>query len=256
MTDQTANFETAGLDFLKLVTVGAPILATSIALFYDVGFFHAIGQEFFTFFSVSEHLLFALQSLPLALLVALWTIFVGAFLKISDKLLMKKAQLILALTQDVRRSEMSWIVRFAKRLAVFGYKRAMVLLLIFGSAILYAILGGPIMLAFILMWGVGVVALLFFLSSFPFASLPIGRRFLIGVASVSTIWGLALSVGIDRGTKLRNSPAGELISIGDKKIAVRLVRVGERGVLFVVPSEKKIRFARWDDVKGIETIPQ
>ena len=56
----------AGMDIAKLVSVGVPLLASSIAVFYDVGFFYALDASFFNFFSVSEHLVFSLQALPFA----------------------------------------------------------------------------------------------------------------------------------------------------------------------------------------------
>lgn len=48
---------------LKFVTFAGPLLASSLAVTYDVGFFVGIGIGFFSFFSLSEHLVFALQSL-------------------------------------------------------------------------------------------------------------------------------------------------------------------------------------------------
>jgi hypothetical protein len=46
-----------------------PLLGAGIALTYDVGYFWAIGISFFTLFSLSEHIVFALQAFPLALVL-------------------------------------------------------------------------------------------------------------------------------------------------------------------------------------------
>jgi hypothetical protein len=58
-------------DGLKLVTVATPLFASSIAIIYDVGFFFGLDIGFFTFFTFSEHLVFALQAIPFALPAAL-----------------------------------------------------------------------------------------------------------------------------------------------------------------------------------------
>jgi hypothetical protein len=46
-----------------------PLLGAAVALTYDVGFFYAIGISFFTLFSLSEHIVFAIQAFPVALAV-------------------------------------------------------------------------------------------------------------------------------------------------------------------------------------------
>jgi hypothetical protein len=48
-----------------------PLLGAALALTFDVGVFYAIGIDFFTLFSLSEHIVFALQALPVALLILL-----------------------------------------------------------------------------------------------------------------------------------------------------------------------------------------
>ena len=44
-----------------------PLAGSILALTYDVGFFYGIGLPYFTLFSLSEHILFALQVLPQAI---------------------------------------------------------------------------------------------------------------------------------------------------------------------------------------------
>jgi hypothetical protein len=89
MAETSSSTSAQGFDF-KAVSVAAPLLASSIALFYDVGLFYALDAGFFTFFSISEHLLFALQSLPLALVPALWLVTIASLLYVSDKISLKK----------------------------------------------------------------------------------------------------------------------------------------------------------------------
>jgi hypothetical protein len=44
-----------------------PLIAATIAVSFDVGCFYAIDISFFTLFSLSEHIVFALEALPVAL---------------------------------------------------------------------------------------------------------------------------------------------------------------------------------------------
>jgi hypothetical protein len=69
MTEQQEAFS-LGDNTLKLLSIAGPLLASSLAITHDVGFFVGTGIGFFSFFSLSEHLVFALQSLPFAILPA------------------------------------------------------------------------------------------------------------------------------------------------------------------------------------------
>jgi hypothetical protein len=48
-----------------------PLIAATIAVSFDVGCFYAIDISFFTLFSLSEHIVFALEALPIALIILL-----------------------------------------------------------------------------------------------------------------------------------------------------------------------------------------
>ena len=54
----------------ELIFFLIPLLGSALAVTYDVGFFSAIGLENFAFFSLSEHIVFALGFFPFALLIA------------------------------------------------------------------------------------------------------------------------------------------------------------------------------------------
>ena len=52
---------------IKDFFVLSPIIGTALALIYDVGYFYGVGISYFTLFSLSEHIVFALPALPVAL---------------------------------------------------------------------------------------------------------------------------------------------------------------------------------------------
>jgi hypothetical protein len=51
--------------------VALPILGTTLAITYDVGFFYGIDIGYFTLFSLAEHIVFALEAIPSAFVGAL-----------------------------------------------------------------------------------------------------------------------------------------------------------------------------------------
>jgi hypothetical protein len=66
----------ASFEFSKDISVVVPFLGTTLAVAYDVGYFSSFNINFFSFFTLSEHIVFALQALPAALPIAIgigWT---------------------------------------------------------------------------------------------------------------------------------------------------------------------------------------
>jgi hypothetical protein len=64
---------------LKEIAVLVPVFGSTIAVTYDVGFFWGLDINYFTLFSLTEHLVFAIEALPFALGLsfALSILFVG-----------------------------------------------------------------------------------------------------------------------------------------------------------------------------------
>jgi hypothetical protein len=58
-------------EFTKEMLVFFPLVGTAIALFFDVGYFQAVDLDLFTLFSLSEHILFSIEALPLTLFILL-----------------------------------------------------------------------------------------------------------------------------------------------------------------------------------------
>jgi hypothetical protein len=48
-----------------------PLLGAAVAVTFDLGYFFALNWSFFTLFSLSEHILFAIQAFPIALAIVL-----------------------------------------------------------------------------------------------------------------------------------------------------------------------------------------
>src|SRR5260221_508806 len=59
---------------LKDAVLFIPAAATLLAVSYDVGYFFEIDLQFFTFFSLGEHIVFALMALPQVLVLLFATL--------------------------------------------------------------------------------------------------------------------------------------------------------------------------------------
>jgi|SRR6185437_16605126 len=57
-----------------------PFLIVALAITFDVGYFWAIDINFFTLFSLSEHLVFAAEEIPLVIAVSIFVLFATALL--------------------------------------------------------------------------------------------------------------------------------------------------------------------------------
>jgi hypothetical protein len=60
----------------KDLLITLPILGTALAVTYDVGYFYALDINMFTVFTAAEHITFAMEVLPLALLASSLTFIV------------------------------------------------------------------------------------------------------------------------------------------------------------------------------------
>src|SRR5262245_11662859 len=75
MSDKTDDLgdalKTLGVEQLKTVVLLLPLVGTLLAITFDVGYFTGIDIKYFSVFSLAEHIGFALQVAPLALIAAL-----------------------------------------------------------------------------------------------------------------------------------------------------------------------------------------
>jgi hypothetical protein len=65
---------------------------------------------------------------------------------------------------------------------------------------------------------------------------------------------LTFTIGVHRATSILDSTSPtEQIMVDDRAVPARLIRGGDKGVLFYVVETKNIRFVRWDSIKQIQT---
>jgi len=79
----------------------------------------------------------------------------------------------------------------------------------------------------------------------------------VWIAAICAVAALVLSflIGLQRAEAVLNSQtASEMSSIDDKSLPARLIRGGDKGILFFSLDAKKVRFLRWDSIKEIDTL--
>jgi hypothetical protein len=66
----TEDKKSEPLGFKELLVV-VPVIGSSLAITHDVGFFYGLDIGYFTFFSIAEHVVFALQAIPFVLVMCI-----------------------------------------------------------------------------------------------------------------------------------------------------------------------------------------
>lgn len=231
---------------LKELAVLVPLLGTAIAITYDVGFFWGLEINYFSFFSLTEHIVFAIEALPLALAVsfAVTVQFVlASVFGQRHKETAERATSALDLPK-----QLEWYNKSIART-----KRAM-------------LVGGVFSLASLVVgWFVGVplsvlalnFCLVLYALGFYFYSNILSSPFFIanyvGIGSLL----VTFAAGVDvQEWFVRRGKIVHAISLENSELTGRVVRAGERGVLFFNPGSREISFVRWDAVKRVRTLPQ
>ena len=215
---------------LKNAFIVVPVFATSLAICFDVGYFAGIGLTFFSFFSLTEHIVFALQAIPFALPVTVLIMyFIGS----------------------------GWFIFwYGQRDAVRRQYK------ITASAILTVVLsvGFGVGLFFYFGWYTAsfimAVAGLLALCINPLVRLLADdRRYVLIVLTVVFAWLAAGLLGYELSERRAASPKQtEKLVLEGKEMPGKLIRGGERGVLFIPSDTKRVIFLRWDAIKNIERL--
>jgi hypothetical protein len=225
----------------ELIVFLIPLLGSALAVTYDVGFFSAIGLENFSFFSLGEHIVFALGFFPFALLIA----FVFAALALMfDRRTPTQPQ----------PEYVTWRQRILSGVAVL-----LGLLLAGGVAyVAFLVFPPPIV------WDDS--AIIYSVVSIMFLSGVAFRKALGYAASGGLILASAVILAFTFGNLRANSilhpgpdEGGVLFQQGLKtietkksgQIEARIFNSGDRGVLFFDTKANQITLLGWDEIRQI-----
>jgi len=228
MTGEKSESDGFKLVFSKDAFVLLPLIGTALAVIYDVGFFSGIGPAYFTVFSLSEHIIFALYFLPFAIIVTaifvLYVYFTGPW----------------EAPETTRRA-------FAKpnRLKLFA---ALLVSAPFAAwAVYHIFFDDPKLVPTFIAFTVSFVALVISINR----SLLI--KFVCGLLAATVC---VFVVGYQVGTRPARPVAQTATTIelkDGKQIPARIVRTGDRGILFFDATGAQLSLLRWDQVRQIVT---
>jgi len=213
--------------FEKMLAV-VPILGSLVAVTYDVGYFWSVDPIYFGFFSLSEHIVFAAQAIPMAIILTM-AIFGSVAWLVAYR--QRGAQGAEAVTKSAneRRIETGFALFFILgvplNLAIGNYEAAIYMLLTVGSIWAYSSYGRESVLAL------------------QFLTLAQGLfvAFLIGVA-------------VPR-LQMASLDATHLVTLTkDGDLRGRVLRAGERGLLFFDQGLKHVRFIKSDEFRFVERV--
>jgi hypothetical protein len=219
----------------------APLAGASIALFFDVGYFYGIGIDYFTLFSLAEHIGFALEALPAALAISIILIF---FAVITEQPFLWWHNRVKAVSEDISRP-VSERVSFLKRQVIQARIGSFLVLLVSASYLPFLWYQERFRL-FLLNSVVFAMIVVKMLANDRWRGMDPILFLIIGCAT-------ALLLGEHLGSRYVASTTGRdtiAFKSGDA-ISANIIRSGERGVLYARPQPNVVEFAQWDTIKSI-----
>jgi hypothetical protein len=210
---------------LKDALIAIPFLASALALTWEVGYFSRVRGGAFNLFSISEHISFALQALPIALTASttvLWWVMVPKGVGGTRSEAFKNG------------------LRVGVPLGVFLVSGIILLILYNKYHIIYTsnwvacAIGGC--------WT----------SIELYSPRPIDKWAMV-VLGAAGVFGFTMALGFDVANSEVSTPKRlSAIRIGEAEHQVKVLRAGDRGVLYFDPAQKKFGLVPWDSVKKID----
>jgi hypothetical protein len=214
-------------DYKEFLVV-VPLLGSALAVTSDVGYFYGLDLSFFSFFSLTEHIVFAIEALPLALTVAIvfslyatnlvvpWNKFV------TGKRFYDSKHFLLALCIV--------LISILIILLYIAYIRFGVLFLI--TSILMCITG------FIVKFSQSRIISTILTSTLALLAASFFCGALLGVNS------------------LHPSPYKYVVTNNNNEaISAKIIRSGDKGVLYFDRKDKTLVFERWEGIREISAAP-
>lgn len=211
----------------KETVVLVPLIGSTLALTFDAGYFWGLDINFFTIFSLSEHVVFALQVMPLAFIATM------IFLLLPLNWVMSKKER----SQEESRAKNVPLFRRGAFWGLIIYVVACLIGYLIWHGILFLFMAVAVML----------------ISIFRPRILHMGAQGPFLFFLMFTLTGTFL-VGLDIARSYRRSDRfPQSIATLHEVWRVKVVRTGERGVLFIEGDKRMIRFLPWDEIKNISS---
>jgi hypothetical protein len=236
---------------LRDVIVAIPIVGGTLAISYDVGFFYEIDIAYFTLFSLAEHIVFALQAIPIAFGAAL-TFLAGyvAFQKGRQSARTAIAEIGQATTDEERSARAkSYLRKRDREKKIFTVIQIALIAVGVVGIVLKSYLFGPMAIT-LGIWGLSVVCFP------PHEHFPNLSIYFVAVSSVMLLI-VSFFAGVSNAQDLlAQTQPDKAITLTQsiQEIRGRVIRAGERGLLFFDPDSKMIVFLGWNEIKRIQSV--
>lgn len=210
--------------FPKELILAIPLIGTALAISFDVGYFFGLDINLFTLFSISEHIVFALEASPFAVgMAVLIALLVGTGLHRR-----------VAKPKPSSPEQKSRVRKIAGAIAVFA------LVLIIASVVIYFQKTVPFLAGCI----AGVAAIVLSSSQLP-------KRTVYLVVAVLTIMS-AFSIGYSTANSyVSYGRTRHSIQTDQETVPIKLIRSSDHGILYYEPKSKQLTFMKWDAIKKL-----
>ncbi|WP_460267946.1 hypothetical protein [Bradyrhizobium ottawaense] len=206
---------------LKDAIVAIPLVASALALTFDVGYFLGTDINYFTAFSIAEHLTFAVEIFPAALIATLLAI------------------IVILLVRPVKHAFGSKD-RTARKIVAIG--------------IITISLGLVLALMFVLYGRIFFSTTGTLLACAVTSSLLWKDRDSLGIVAIAVFlvsMVLALGSGVDVARAYRANARFPYTVQADQELKAKVVRSGERGLLFYEAQTQRLILLPWSQIKGV-----
>jgi hypothetical protein len=218
-------------DFPKELFFSIPLLGSALAITFDVGYFFGIDINFFTLFSLSEHIVFSFEALPFTLIFAATLVVGNATWKLGReherKARESNEKAVRAPRLSARFVDVSTMAIFCG-MTIFSYWQGW-----YSGAVFSALCA--LVTVLITGW-----PRLFF------------NMFTMTVFGVFAVFAVTFALGYESAQHYITAIAPtHIIEFDSTKQSGKLIRAGDRGLLFLDSATKQIGLVRWDGIKRI-----
>lgn len=214
------------------MTAVIPLMTLGLAITFDTGYFWGLDINFFTLFSLSEHLVFAMQAVPFVLAIILISFLT---LPLFVRLLLLPAESEETIKQSKKRF---WLT--------VGFYAFLILQIVF----LYLTGESAFLVAAIFFLALTVA--IEFVPRVAWQQFGNYRNYVLAVYMLTSTLLFSFAFGYTEGNGYLNEKGYHPHSVSLKgsglPISGRIVRSGERGILFIEYKSNVLRFFRLDEV--------
>jgi hypothetical protein len=217
----------------KLVLI-APLVGGSLAIVFDVGYLSAIDINYFTLFSLTEHVVFAPEAIPFVFVIVLGSGMLAAFLQWALSV--------------PRRGRVDPKKTYKRRIFehVFGYGGML-------ASGVWAYYNDFVKAAALAVFSIVLTLFGDFLRAVASEFIRANRATFICLNVLALSIATAYLFGHYNARKYSSEsvPLHTLYMKQGPSRPARIIRAGERGILYADPSTRTIIFDRWDAIESI-----